>query len=79
MYLVFLPTLHIHATAKLSLVINCSQKGSFLNLSGGSLKRPVSPVYKVDLVEGCEVVSKRQCVRALAVFDPRMGPDLSAH
>ena len=75
----FLPTLHIHATVKLSLVVNRSQKGSFLNLSGGSLKRPVSPVYKVDLVEGCEVVSKRQCVRALAVFDPRMRPDLSAH
>ena len=48
-------------------------KGIFFNLSGGSLKRPVSPVYKVDLVEGCEVVSKRQCVRALAVCDPRMG------
>ena len=79
MYLVFLPTLHIHATAKLSLVENCSQKGSFLNLSGGSLKRPVSPVYKVDLVEGCAVVSKRQFVSALAVCDPRMGPDFSAH
>ena len=67
-YLVFLPTLHIHATAKLSLVENRSQKGSFLNLSGGSLKRPVSPVYKVDLVEGCEVVSKRQCVSALCLI-----------